>query len=302
MAIRRRRSSPRRPGRLEPGVPISRLEWSRREHEPHHPPSRLRLLALAGAAVELVVLVWLLAGPVFSLRSIEVTGAHHLSAAQVRAATGLAGHPSVLGLDADTIRRRLELLPWVRSAQVTPHLPGTLEIELQEWRAVAVYRAAGHFFLLNGEGAVLEQVPPPSGLLEIDGSDRSAPPPGRRVLDPQLTSALVNLAAAFPTATGQAVSRFQIDSCGDLTLFAQSGFTVVFGRVLTQEEYASLQPKLDALASLRGTVDYGSHDLDYVNVENPSAPAVHLHSAKPAASPSPGPSPSPGGIRLPSCP
>lgn len=301
MAIRRRRSSPRRPGRLEPGVPISRLEWSRREREPRHPASRLRAAAVAAAVVELAVLIWVLAGPLFALRSIDVAGAHHLSAAQVRRAAGISGHPSVLGLDADTIRRRLEQLPWVRSAQVTPELPGTLQIDVQEWSAIAVYRAAGEFFLLNGQGVVLEHVPPVTGLLEVDGADKSAPGPGRRVLDPQLVAALVAVAAAVPAATGQSIARFQLDSCGNLTAVAGRGFTIVFGRVLTQEEYASLQPKVDALASLRGTVDYSSPDLDYVNVENPSAPAVHLHSAKPAPSPSPNPSPSPPVITVPPC-
>ena len=103
----------------------------------------------------------------------------------------------------------------------------------------------------------------------------------------------MNLARAFPVATGQQVARFDIDACGQLKLFAASGFTVVFGRVLTPEEYAGMQQKLNALAALRGHVDYASKDLDYVNVENPSAPAVHLHSARPSPAPKPSASPAP---------
>jgi cell division protein FtsQ len=282
-------------------VPISRLEWSRRETEPRHPPSRRRAAAIVAVVAELIVLVWLLAGSTFAVRTVRILGAHHLAPGQLRRTAGLDGAPSVLGLDVDTIRRRLEQLPWVRSAEVTPMLPGTLEIDIQEWRAVAAYRAAGRSFLLNGQGIVLEQVPSTSGLVEIDGPDKTAPPPGRRVLDPQLLGALVSLDGAFPGATGERVARFVIDSCGDMSLVAEPGFSVIFGRMLTQEEYGSLQPKLAALASLRGTVDYRSKDLDYVNVENPSAPAVHLHSTKPPPSPSPAPSPSPGGIRVPSC-
>ena len=301
MAGRRRRSLPRREGRLEPGVPISRLEWSRREREPRRPPARLRALAGAAALLELVLVFWLLAGPTFGLRSIDVSGVHHLSAAQIRDATGIAGRPSVLGLDADTIRRKLEELPWVRTAAVTPVLPDRLEIDIQEWRAVAAYRVGGKDYLLNGQGDVLEAVPPATGLLEIDGSSRTPPAVGGHVLDPELLDALISLDHAFPAATGESVARFAFDSCTDLTLVARSGFSVMFGRMLTQEQYQSLQPKLDALASLRGTVNYASSDLDYVNVENPSAPAVHLHSAKPPPSPTPGPSPSPGGIRVAPC-
>ena len=303
MATRRRRSLPRQQGRLEPGVPVSRLEWSRREREPQRAPAGGRALAAVAIVLELIVLVWLLSGTPFALRSIDVSGVHHLSAAQVRLATGLTGHPSVIGLDADTIRRKLQELPWVRTAAVTPVLPDRLDITVQEWRAVAVYHAAGGDYLLNDEGTVLERVPPIAGPLEIDGPDKTSPAAGHRVLDPQLLQALLSLDGAFPQATGWGVTRFALDSCENLTLVAQPGFTVLFGRMLTQEQIQSLQAKVDALASLRGTVDYGSRDLDYVNVENPSAPAVHLHSAKPGPSPSPAPgaSPSPPGIRVVPC-
>lgn len=301
MRSRRRRSLPRRSGRgLEAGVPVSRLEWSRREQAARHPPAAPRLLALAAAALEAVILVWLLAGSVFGLNRVEVTGVSHLTAAQVRQAAGVAGHPSLLALDADTIRRKLEQLPWVRSASVTAELPSSLLIQVQEWRPVAAYGAGGSYYLLNGQAVVLEKVPPPTGLLAIDGPAHPSPRAGQRALDPELLSALVNLAGAFPLATGQTVAHLDLDACDDLTLTASDGFRVMFGRMLTPEQFASLQQKVDALAALRGIVSYGSRDLDYVNVENPSAPAVHLHSAKPA--PAPTPAPTPTGIQVIGCP
>lgn len=293
MRSRRRRSLPRGRGALEPGVPIGRLEWTRRERERSHPPAERRALAAAGIVVELVLLVWLLLGPAFGVRDFEIDGVHHLTAAQVRAATGLNGHPSVLGLDADTIRRKLEQLPWVRAATVTPVLPSTLRITISEWRPVAAFRSGGAFYLLNDQAEALEKVPPPSGLLEIDGPATPAPRTGHAVMAAELLTALVNLKQAFPLATGEQVGRFELDACGDLKLVAGSGFSVVFGRVLTPEQFAGLQSKLDALAALRGSVDYGSKDLDYVNVENPSAPAVHYRSAKPSATPTPAAVPSP---------
>ena len=291
MRSRRRRSLPRRDWRsdLEPGVPINRLEWTRREREQRHPPAERRVLAAAAVVVELVLFGWLLLGSAFGLRDVQIAGTRHLTAAQVEAATGIHREQSVLGLDADTIRRKLEQLPWVRAASVTPVLPSTLRITISEWRPVAAYRSGGAFYLLNGEASVLEKVPPPSGLIEIDGPSTPMPRAGRQVMAPELLTALVNLTRAFPAATGQQVGRYDLDSCGDLKLVAASGFSVVFGRVLTQEEFGTLQAKVDALAALRGSVDYASKDLDYVNVENPSAPAVHLKSAKPASTPSPAP-------------
>ena len=135
--MRRRRSRPRRPTGLEPGVPISRLEWSRKENEPRRPTTAKRLAALALAAVEAVLLTWLLAGPAFALKHVEVSGAHHLSSAEITRQAGLTGGGSVLGLDVDSIRRKLQELPWVRTATITPVLPDRVVIDVAEWRAVA---------------------------------------------------------------------------------------------------------------------------------------------------------------------
>ncbi|HEX6488211.1 MAG TPA: FtsQ-type POTRA domain-containing protein [Candidatus Dormibacteraeota bacterium] len=285
-------------------MPISRLEWSRQEQEPRHPAAGRRALAVAGVVLEGLLLAWLLLGSALRVTQVAVTGNQHLTAAEVRAASGLSSRPSVIGLDVDTIRRKLLQLPWVRAATVTPELPSSVLIDVQEWRAVAAYKVGASYYLLNGEATVLEQVPPAPGILEIDGPSKPLPHPGAKAIDTELLSALVNLARAFPLATGESVARFQIDDCGDLKLFASSGFTVMFGRVLTPEEFSSLQQKLDALAALRGSVDFASKDLDYVNVENPSAPAVHLHSSKPPP-PSPGAtpqaSPSPQGIEVIGC-
>jgi hypothetical protein len=93
------------------------------------------------------------------------------------------------------------------------------------------------------------------------------------------------------------VARFIFDSCGDLTLVSKRGWKVYFGRVLTPEEFATLRDKLTALKAIAGTtkggVDYNSADLDYVNVMNPSEPAVGLHSTAPPA----GPPPAPAGVQ-----
>lgn len=285
--MRRRRSRPRRPSGLEPGVPLSRLEWSRRDTDPRRPPTAKRFLALVVAAVEAGLLIWLLAGPAFALKSVQVTGARHLTAGEVTKQAGLIEGASVLGLDVDTIRRKLQELPWVRAATVTPVLPDRVVIGIAEWRAVAAYRFGGKLYLLNGQGDVLEQVPPPTGLPLIDGPARQAPRPGARMIAPALLTAIVNMQAAFPGATGRPAKSFKLDACGALTAYA-GGFRVIFGRVLTVEQYQALGPKFDALSSLRSKVNFASPDLDYINVENPSAPAVHYRSAKPPPSPTPG--------------
>ena len=100
----------------------------------------------------------------------------------------------------------------------------------------------------------------------------------------------------MPTLVGQDVAGFIFDSCGDLTMIAKKGWKVYFGRVLTPEEFANLRDKLTALKAIAGNhnVDYSSPDLLYVNVMNPSEPAVGYRSRQPVApSASPGATPKP---------
>ncbi len=285
---------------LEPAAPLRSMEWSRSERAIKAVSRPRAAIFLVLAAVELAALVWLAAGPVFAIHDVSVSGLQRLSAAQVRAAAGLSHPGSLLTLDAGTIRHDLATLVWVRDAQVTPVLPGRVEIAVEEWQPVAGYRpgAQGPVLLLNSEAVVLSSVPAAPGLLEVDGPPGRAPAIAQRALDQQLLTVMVNIAKAFPGVTGQEARSLKVDSCGDLTLTAKPGFRVIFGRVLTPEQFNSLDAKLSALASIKGQVDYSSPDLDYVNVENPSAPAVHLHST-PAPSPAPSASPAPGGSPAP---
>src|SRR2546428_7149415 len=85
-------------------------------------------------------------------------------------------------------------------------------------------------------------------------------------------------------------------------MIAKRGWKVSFGRVLTPEEFATLRDKLTALKAIAGNhnVDYSSPDLLYINVMNPSEPAVGYKSRQPvAASPSPGATPKPAPIPTP---
>ena len=138
--------------------------------------------------------------------------------------------------------------------------------------------------------------------MAVQGPAGNDPRAGDRPLDPELVTAMVNIHNAMPVLVGQDIAGFVFDSCGDLTMIAKKGWKVYFGRVLTPEQFASLRDKLAALKAIsgKGLVDYGSSDLLYVNVMNPSEPAVgyksrqpHPPSPSPGATPPPSPSPTP---------
>ena len=258
-----------------------------------------RGLATAVAGLEVGLLAWLWFGPAFAVNSLQVNGARHLTSAQVARYAGIQDGASVLSVDGVSAQQRLEAQVWVRSATVSPRLPGSVVVQVSEWQPVAVYHSGGtkNVFWMSSQAVVLGPAGNSAGLLDVQGPTGADPHPGDRVLDPQLLAAMVNMQRAMPTLVGQDVAGFLFDSCGDLTLVAKKGWKVYFGRVLTPEEFATLHDKLAALKAIagNGNVDYGSVDLEYVNVMNPSEPAVGYKSREPApVSPSPGaPAPSP---------
>lgn len=257
-----------------------------------------RALAVLLAGAEVFLLGWALRGDATTVRLVTVTGLAHLSRDQVIQAAGLTRRTSVLVVDGDSIRRGLERLPWVRTASVQPLLPDRVAISIAEWAPVAVYRngPAGTPVYLNDQGRALAEVSAPGSLPLVQGGGRSEPKVGSWPLDAQLLAALIRVQAAFPAVYGQTVSFFQLDCVGSLSLVTSKGVTIYFGRVLTQEEFASLSAKLSALKSIAASDPEVANParVEYINLEDVQQPAVKFKGDKP--SPAASPRPSPGAV------
>ncbi len=247
------------------------------------------------AGLEAVLLVWIAAGPLFQVRHVEVFGNHRLQRPQVLSAAGLVQPVSVFAVDAATIRRKLTATPWVRQAAVTVALPDRVTVTLDEWQPVAVYQpAGGHALFLSDRAVVLGPAPDASAALEIDGPATPDPRVGARPVEPRLLTALVNIQRGLPGLISQDVKAFALDSCGDVTMTVQRGWRVLFGRVITPEEFAALDQKLAALKSIASKENLNDPNVEYVNLENAQLPAVGV---KPP--PAPTPKPSPGATAIP---
>jgi len=260
-----------------------------------------RLASLALAIAEMAGLAALLLAPNFAVRSVEVSGNTRLTNDQVLAVAHVGDGPLFL-VDPDAVRRRLQASTWVRSASVSPRLLDRVTIRIEEWQPVALYRAGtGSPYLLSDQAAALGVAGSDDlkSLPEIDGPSQPEPTPGRAPLDRSLLTALVNIQRGLPSLLGEEVQSFTIDACGNLTMNAKRGWKVQFGRMLTPEELASLKDKVAALKALAaaGVVNFNNADLQYVNVMNPTLPAVKTKDrpVRPArgGSPSPAPSASP---------
>jgi cell division protein FtsQ len=310
MKFRRRRSLlPRAAWRrdLEASEPLKGQLWTRSEKSLREPDVHWARRAVAmGVAVALSALLgWLWFGPALSVRTVDVTGASHLTSEQVAQLAGLASGASVLSVDAEADRLKLLNQTWVQGASVIPQLPGSVLVQISEWQPVAVYHSGANtsLFLMSDQAVILAPAPTAAGLVDVQGPSGADPKVGQKPIEQVLLVALVNMQRGFPALLGQQVSGFIFDSCGNLTLIAKRGWKVYFGRVLTPEEFTTLHDKIAALKAIqgRGQVNYNSPDLEYVNVMNPTEPAVGFRSRlnpatpspSPGASPRPSPSPSP---------
>jgi cell division septal protein FtsQ len=245
---------------------------------------------------EVALLAWLWFGPALAVQTIDVVGAQHMTRAQVARAAGLAEGASVLSVDGESAHQRLLNQTWVRTATVLPQLPGVVLVQVSEWQPIAGYHAgkSGKLYFLSDQAVVLGPASPTGPLVDVQGPAGADPKVGDRALDVQLLTALVNIQRGLPGLIGQEVSGFVFDSCGQLTLLAKRGWKVYFGRVLTPEEFTTLREKVASLKAIAGNVNYSSPDLDYVNVMNPSEPAVGYKSLQPKPpSPAPGATPQP---------
>jgi cell division septal protein FtsQ len=298
---------PRRGG-LEASEPLKGQLWTRSERSLREPDVHwaLRAIAVIAAVAEVALLSWLWFGPALSVRTVNVAGIQHLTSVQVAEAAGLSQGGSVLSVDGEADRERLLNLIWVRAVTVEPRLPGSVQVVISEWQPVAVYHAGSSttLYLMSDQAVVLAPTTSAPGLVDVQGPGGTSPKVGDKPIDHALLTAMVNIQRQLPSLlAGQQVAGFIFDSCGDLTLISKRGWKVYFGRVLTPEQFRTLGDKLAALKAIagHGNVNYNSLDLEYVNVMNPTEPAVgyrsKLHppspSPSPGATPHPRPSPSP---------
>lgn len=119
-----------------------------------HPTQQLsRALYWFASALLLYGFVsWLLAQPIFALRSIEVAApVLHVTQAQVKLVTDRHVRGNFFSVDLDQLRSAFEKLPWVREARVARRWPDTLVVSFSEHVPLARWNEAE---LLNQQGEV----------------------------------------------------------------------------------------------------------------------------------------------------
>ncbi|MCS6891575.1 MAG: cell division protein FtsQ/DivIB [Rhodovarius sp.] len=92
----------------------------------------------------------------FTVERIEVEGRAYMPREVFDTALGVSIGDPTLGFDPKAARARLEASPWVVSARVERHLPGTIRVFIVERQAFAIWQHQGRFRVIDRSGRDLE--------------------------------------------------------------------------------------------------------------------------------------------------
>ena len=113
----------------------------------------LGAIVAAGAAAGAVAIAH---SSLFSARTVVIAGAVQTPRSEILGVTGLDREPPLIDVNTGAMQRRLERLPWVKSASVHLDWPSTVAIAVVERIPVAATALpAGEYALLDSTGRVL---------------------------------------------------------------------------------------------------------------------------------------------------
>jgi len=203
--------------------------------------------------------------PLFRLRDIRVEGTQSLLPGEVITRAGIGSGTNVFHLDTGSIVSALEADPWIRSATVERHLPGSVVITVQERTPIARALVGTSSTVVAGDGTVLPGAAA-TGLPEIRASvgeltddDRTAAAEALDVIPP-VVRARVSAVVAEPT--------------GSLVMDLAGGLTVHYG--VGGDQVA----KATALRSVLAWAARGHVALAQIDLTVPQAPSATLQSGE----------------------
>ncbi|HTG19896.1 MAG TPA: FtsQ-type POTRA domain-containing protein, partial [Reyranella sp.] len=107
----------------------------------------------------------------FKLTDVTVEGRDYVEKSAILAALDVKPGDSLLGIDLQASRQKLEAIDWVESATVERRLPDTLYVTLKERRAVAIWQNGAEYTLIDTDGRTVRasRMPPGAETLLLLG-------------------------------------------------------------------------------------------------------------------------------------
>lgn len=96
----------------------------------------------------------------FRITHVTIAGRDQLSQDEILAIGGVTGKRSLLFLDAAGVRDRLKASPWIADANVLKLYPDSVQIDVTERKAFALWQVDGTVSVISDQGLVLEPYSP----------------------------------------------------------------------------------------------------------------------------------------------
>lgn len=168
----------------------------------------------------------------FRVGDVVVKGNQRYTAQQIIEVTGVKQGDNLFGLSADRISRRLQnRLPYIRSVSVRRLLPDTLSITVVEGKSVAAVAQGDKWWLMDGDGKLLEEGTSPGGCATITGITPLAPAVGTNLAAGEEQSERVRNLRTLLNALGEndlldGLNSVELSEDYRITFVCQKRFTV----------------------------------------------------------------------------
>lgn len=184
---------------------------------------------------------WTLRQSYFRVQHVTFVGFRHETSAALLAASGLAGHPSMINLNDATITRNLSSFTWINAVQVTKHWPNSVVVTVHESVAIAVAFTATHVLeYVDDKGRALGSAPLKTNMPTLQYLHPTALtwPFGRA------GRGAAYVASQLPRAFASQVSVITDDAQGNVTIKLTTPLTFIVGPA------TNLHAKFVAIASV----------------------------------------------------
>jgi cell division protein FtsQ len=218
--------------------PDPTFEDRRRKQERRERLQRVKWLKLAGVVVGAIVVVMaILASPLFAIRSVTLEGNVYTSKEVVEQVRDLLKGASVFTVDTGKSRTILLDDPWVSDVRITTHFPSKALVEIAERVPVVWYVGTDQKVrVVDARGRVIVVLDGwPTKYLQVEGTGPSLD--AGAVADDAYRAA-AQLVLALPDEIRPKVASLALSPGGELSMTLKSGTVVRFGQP------ADLQNKL----------------------------------------------------------
>ena len=191
---------------------------------------RLRWFTVLGLGIAGIILVLLLlTSPLLSVRKVEVEGVVYANPELVASIVDSIDGEPILTVDLDAAEDKLLMIPWVRQARVSMHLPSRVTIEVVERTPIAFFRSVDGFNrVIDRDGRVLDVIEgDPVDFTPIIGTGPNLSA-GQNTEQPFLGAAeLIN---ALPSELRSRLLTVTVSPEGEVSLALTNDVEVLFGR------------------------------------------------------------------------